>query len=135
MGGCGALERHIEGDGRTKGLRDELQEALAAAVAALIAAVSEHADRSEEARTCAGYCTTNRPRMDHPTFESLGRCVGSGVVEAGCTTTVGVRMKRAGMRWTVRGTNAIAALRCCRVSGRSEDFWAWRVALNAARAA
>ncbi len=135
MGGCGALERHIEGDGRTKGLRDELQEALAAEVAALIAAVSEHADRSEEARTCAGYCTTNRPRMDYPTFESLGRCVGSGVVEAGCTTTVGVRMKRAGMRWTVRGANAIAALRCCRVSGRYEDFWARRVALNAARAA
>ena len=102
---------------------------------ALIAAVSEHADRSEEARKCAGYFTTNRPRMDYPTFESLGLCVGSGVVEAGCKTTVGVRMKRAGMRWTVRGANAIAALRCCRVSGRYEDFWAWRVALNAARPA
>ena len=102
---------------------------------ALIAAVSEHADRSEEARKCAGYFTTNRPRMDYPTFESLGLCVGSGVVEAGCKTTVGVRMKRAGMRWTVRGANAIAALRCCRVSGRYEDFWKWRVALDAAKAA
>ena len=102
---------------------------------ALIAAVSEHADRSEEARKCAGYFTHNRPRMDYPTFESLGLCVGSGVVEAGCKTAVGVRMKRAGMRWTVRGANAIAALRCCRISGRYEDFWEWRVALNAARAA
>lgn len=101
----------------------------------LIAAVSEHADRSDEARKCAGYFTTNRPRMDYPTFESLGLCVGSGVVEAGCKTAVGVRMKRAGMRWTVRGANAIAALRCCRISGRYEDFWEWRVALNAARAA
>ncbi len=97
--------------------------------------MSEHADRSEEARKCAGYFTTNRPRMDYPTFESLGLCVGSGVVEAGCKTAVGVRMKRAGMRWTVRGANAIAALRCCRVSGRYEAFWEWRVALNAARAA
>ena len=97
--------------------------------------MSEHADRSEEARKCAAYCTTNRPRMDYPMFESLGLCVGSGVVEAGCKTAVGVRMKRAGMRWTVRGANAIAALRCCRISGRDEDFWAWRMALNTGRAA
>lgn len=102
---------------------------------ALIAAVSEHADRSEEARKCAGYFTNNRHRMDYPTFESLGLCVGSGVVEAGCKTAVGVRMKRAGMRWSVRGANAIAALRCCRISGRYEDFWEWRAALTAVRAA
>ena len=102
---------------------------------ALIAAVSEHADRSEEARKCAGYFTHNRPRMDYPTFESMGLCVGSGVVEAGCKTAVGVRMKRAGMRWSVRGANAIAALRCCRVSGRYDEFWDWRVALNSGRAA
>ncbi len=101
----------------------------------VVAAVSEHADRSEEARKCAGYFTHNRPRMDYPTFESMGLCVGSGVVEAGCKTAVGVRMKRAGMRWSVRGANAIAALRCCRVSGRYDEFWDWRVALNTGRAA
>jgi len=111
---------------------DELDEG---SIDALIAAVSEHAGRSEEARQCAGYFTHNRPRMDYPTFESMGLCVGSGVVEAGCKTAVGVRMKRAGMRWTVRGANAIAALRCCRLSGRYEDFWAWRVALEAGQAA
>jgi hypothetical protein len=27
------------------------------------------------------------------------------------------------MHWTVRGANAILALRCCRLSGRFEDFW------------
>lgn len=111
---------------------DELDEGR---IDVLIAAVSEHAGRSEEARKCAGYFMRNRPRMDYPTFESMGLCVGSGVVEAGCKTAVGVRMKRAGMHWTVRGANAIAALRCCRVSGRYEDFWEWRAALTAARAA
>lgn len=104
-------------------------------VDALIAAVSEHADRSDEARRCAGYFTANRHRMDYPTFESMGLCVGSGVVEAGCKTAVGVRMKRAGMRWSVRGANAIAALRCCRISGRYDDFWRWRAALDGVRAA
>ncbi|MBM4109711.1 MAG: ISKra4 family transposase [Phycisphaerae bacterium] len=97
----------------------------------LIAAVSAHAGKSEKARLCAGYYTANRDRMDYPRFEALGLCVGSGVVEAGCKTAIGARMKRAGMRWTVRGANAIAALRCCRISGRYEDFWEWRAALRA----
>ena len=102
---------------------------------ALIGAVAEHASRSETARKCAGYFTNNRHRMDYPTFESMGLCVGSGVVEAGCNTAVGVRMKRAGMRWTVRGANAIAALRCCRLSGRYENFWAWRARIDRDKAA
>ena len=41
------------------------------------------------------------------------------------------RLKRAGMRWTVAGANAIIALRCCLLSGRFEDFWERRAA-NAA---
>jgi hypothetical protein len=36
---------------------------------------------------------------------------------------IGTRLKRAGMHWTLRGANAIIALRCCRLSGRFEDFW------------
>ena len=32
-------------------------------------------------------------------------------------------LKRAGMHWTVRGANAIIALRCSKLSGRYEDFW------------
>src|SRR5438132_13315883 len=52
--------------------------------------------------------------------------VGSGVVEAGCRTVIGERLKQSGMRWSVRGANAIIALRCCILSGRFEDFWASR---------
>jgi len=40
--------------------------------------------------------------------------------------TVGTRLKRAGMHWSLRGANAIIALRSCRLSGRFEDFWARR---------
>ena len=57
-----------------------------------------------------------------------GRTWPSGVVEAGCNQ-IGARLKRAGMRWT--GANAIIALRCCKLSGRFEDFWERRAA-NAA---
>ncbi|MBI3578443.1 MAG: ISKra4 family transposase, partial [Ignavibacteriales bacterium] len=52
-----------------------------------------------------------------------GLFVGSGVIEAGCKTIVGQRLKLSGMRWTVKGANAIIALRCCQISGRWEEFW------------
>jgi len=32
------------------------------------------------------------------------------------------------MQWTVRGANAIIALRCCAVSGRWEQYWERRAA-------
>ncbi len=40
----------------------------------------------------------------------------------------GTRLKRAGMHWTLRGANAIIALRCCLLSGRFEAFWERRAA-------
>jgi len=45
------------------------------------------------------------------------------VVEAGCKIVIGTRLKRAGMHWSVKGANAIIALRCSKLSGRFEDFW------------
>ena len=49
--------------------------------------------------------------------------VGSGVIEAGCKAVIGSSLKLSGMFWTVRGANAIIALRCCRLNGRFEDYW------------
>jgi hypothetical protein len=49
--------------------------------------------------------------------------VGSGVIEAGCKTVIASRFKRSGMFWTVRGANAILALRCSYSNGRFEDYW------------
>jgi hypothetical protein len=31
--------------------------------------------------------------------------------------------ERSGMFWTVRGANAILALRCCHLNGEFEDYW------------
>jgi len=39
---------------------------------------------------------------------------------------IGARLKASGMFWSVRGANAIIALRCCRLSGRFEDYWETR---------
>lgn len=71
----------------------------------------------------ADYFARNTERMRCPEFRARGLFVGSGVVEAGCRTVAGKRMKCSGMFWSVRGANAILALRCCRFSGRFEDYW------------
>jgi hypothetical protein len=55
-------------------------------------------------------------------------------VEAGCKVAIGTRLKRAGMHWTVAGADAIIALRCCKLSGRFEDFWERRSAAATAGA-
>jgi hypothetical protein len=91
---------------------------------------STHASRKltnhEEARDCIHYIWTNRRRMCYPKFHQQGFCTSTGVVEAGCKVVIGTRLKRAGMHWTVRGANAIIALRCSKLSGRFKDFWARR---------
>jgi len=53
----------------------------------------------------------------------MGARGGSGVVEAGGKTVIGLRVKQSGMRWTVDYANAIIAQRCCQLSGRWEQFW------------
>lgn len=74
----------------------------------------------------AEYFERNADRMHYPPFRAQGLFVGSGVVEAGCKIGIGSRLMCSGMFWTVRGTNAIIALRCCRLSRRFEDYWADR---------
>ncbi len=78
---------------------------------------------AEKLRTEADYFERNAERMRYPKFRRQHLFVGSGVIEAGCKTVIGSRLKRSGMFWAVRGANAILALRCCHLNGRSEDYW------------
>lgn len=90
---------------------------------ALVAAIRPHVPHGDEARRCLHYFWTNRKRMRYPKFHAQGLCTSTGVVEAGCKVAIGTRLKRSGMHWTVRGANAIIALRCSKLSGRFQDFW------------
>ena len=87
---------------------------------------SDNSEVCEKIRTEADYFERNADRMRYPKFRRQHLFVGSGVIEAGCKTVVGSRLKRSGMFWTVRGANAILALRCCHLNGRFEDYWASR---------
>jgi hypothetical protein len=78
----------------------------------VLSALQIHADACEEAKNCSEYLDKNRFRMRYDVFRAQGLCVTSGVVEAGCKTVVGARLKRSGMHWSLPGANAILALEC-----------------------
>jgi hypothetical protein len=80
----------------------------------------------EKIRIEAGYFERNAERMRYPKLRCQHLFVGSGVIEAGCKTVIASRLKKSGMFWTVRGANAIIALRCSHLNGRFEDYWEGR---------
>ena len=84
---------------------------------------STNPEVTEKIRTEADYFERNAERMRYPKFRRQHLFVGSGVIEAGCKTVIGSRLKRSGMFWTVRGANAILALRCSHLNGRFENYW------------
>ena len=87
-----------------------------------------HADPKilEKIRIEADNFEKNTERMRYPKFRKMHLFVGSGVIEAGCKTVIASRLKQSGMFWTVRGANAILALRCCILNGRFEGYWEHR---------
>jgi hypothetical protein len=89
---------------------------------------SSNSELVEEIRKEANYFEKNAERMRYPKFRSQHLFVGSGVIEAGCKTVIGSRTKQSGMFWTVRGANAILALRCCQFNGRFAEYWEARLA-------
>jgi len=76
--------------------------------------------KKDELDTALGYFENNAPRMRYHWFRSRGLFTGSGVVEAGCKSVIGQRLKQSGMHWTVNGADAIIALRCREASSQWE---------------
>ena len=101
-------------------------------VGALRAIHASNPAMAEKIRTEADYFERNAERMRYPKFRRQHLFVGSGVIEAGCKTVIGSRLKQSGTFWTVRGANAILALRCCYLNGRLEDYWEQRREARAA---
>jgi len=91
-----------------------------AALAALEPTTAEAVQAIDDART---YFSRNAARMDYPRFVARQLPIGSGAVESSCKRLVEARLKQAGMRWGVPGSQAIASLRAVHRSGRWAAFW------------
>jgi hypothetical protein len=119
-----------------KGDKDELSKWLKlldkGAIDKLIMRISEHLPKRgsirKEALTLLNYFKQNKKQMNYHKFRKENLFIGSGVVEAGCKTVIGKRLKNSGMFWSKEGANAVIALRCTLYSGRFEQFWEDRAA-------
>jgi Uncharacterised protein family (UPF0236) len=90
-----------------------------------------------KSRTCSqrsvveteiAYFNKHKNRMRYNYFRKNKLFVGSGVLEAGCKSVIGQRLKQSGMHWSLGGANSVIALRCCMHSNQWEDFWEKRAA-------
>lgn len=99
-------------DGRIEELTDKMRLAL-----------PRSGPRRKEGLTRINYFVGRAEQMRYGEFRRQAIFVGSGVIEAGCKTLIGKRLKQSGMFWSVAGANAIIAARCCLYSNRFEQFW------------
>lgn len=58
------------------------------------------------------YLENNKDKINYSKYEQSGWFVGSGAIESSNKTVVQLRLKQAGMRWSVDGANYIITLRC-----------------------
>jgi hypothetical protein len=79
--------------------------------------------KKDELETALGYFENNAPRMRYHWFRSRGLFIGSGVVESGCKSVIGQRLKLSGMHWTAAGADAITTLRCQQASRPEDQIW------------
>lgn len=79
-----------------------------------------------------GFLDRHHHRMLYGTYRRNGWFIGSGVVEAGCRTVVGKRLKQSGMFWSVGGASSVLNFRTLLLSQRFDAFWKDRVASKAA---
>lgn len=80
-------------------------------------------DTCEKVEKQIAYLNKNKERMRYEDYRARGFFVGSGVIEAGCKSIIGQRLKQSGMEWSLNGANAIISLRCMMKSNRTQDFW------------
>ena len=80
--------------------------------------------RHEVLRRAVNFLGRNRERMRYAEFIALGLPIGSGPVEAACKNIVNARLKRSGMRWSMKGGQNVLNLRVHLKSDRWDAAWA-----------
>lgn len=80
-----------------------------------------------------GFLQRHQHRMRYGSYRRQGWFIGSGVVEAGCKTLVGKRLKQSGMFWSEPGATGVLNFRTILLSRRFDDFWRDRANRHAAR--
>jgi hypothetical protein len=84
---------------------------------------SHGAANKEEAARQIEYFRKNEHRMRYDRYRKEHLFIGSGVVEAGCRTVIGQRLKKSGMFWSQPGAQNVIDLRSALLGGHFDRDW------------
>jgi hypothetical protein len=102
-------------------LKDDQVAAVIAAARARLDELGPQTDDSLEKQIA--YFVNQQSRMLYKTYREQHLFYGSGVIEAGCKTVIGQRLKESGMFWTETGASNVLVLRCALKSRRWDECW------------
>ncbi len=74
-------------------------------------ALSGRGERRKTALKQIAYFESNTNKMRYAEYLARGLFIGSGVIEAGCKTVIGLRLKQSGMFWGVTGAQNVLDIR------------------------
>lgn len=98
---------------------DQVGEVIAAARRRL----SQWPHASESLEKQIAYFENHQDKMLYRTYRAQGLFYGSGVVEGGCKSVIGQRLKESGMFWTEAGATSVLHLRLALKSNRWDECW------------
>jgi hypothetical protein len=111
-----ARQQFTDSDKKQSWLKKQKKLLLNDGVYEVIKNISQLKSKSKEVKklkqNTIGYYTENEDRMLYGTFKKKGLMIGSGPIEAAHRNVIQQRMKLSGQKWSIKGANAIANLRC-----------------------
>ncbi len=78
-------------------------------------------------RVISNYFEKNQDRMQYHEYLEKGYPIASGVIEGACRHFVKDRMERAGMRWTIKGAQALLDIRSVYLNDQWDEFTQYRI--------
>jgi len=116
-----AKHQFYKDDKRSEWINQQANKLLENKLEHVITEVQKMRPRNEEAKASKikliRYYIENDDRMQYKTFRNNGLMIGSGPIEAAHRSVIQQRMKLSGQKWTIKGANAMANLRCYKQSG------------------
>ena len=100
-------------------LRDQVDRVITEARVAL----PKRSPNRQLAEEQIDFLNGHKIRMKYGTYRRKGWFIGSGVVEAGCKTVIGKRLKQSGMFWSETGASCVLNFRTLLLSSRFDAFW------------
>jgi hypothetical protein len=92
-----------------------------------------HGAALKDVTTTCNYFEKNAQRMRYDKYLQAGYPIASGVIEGACRHVIKDRMEQGGMRWTLKGAEAMLNVRSVCASTEWENFSSWRQAEEAKR--